>query len=126
MPDSTRARLQAGATIDPQDVARARTQRAGLTRAVDAIWDHVDVLVFPVVPTDPPRIDSIDPLAYMHAPMLAVPANLAGVPAICVPCGFTAQGLPMGLQILAPRLRDGEVLRVAHALEIETRTKPQH
>jgi aspartyl-tRNA(Asn)/glutamyl-tRNA(Gln) amidotransferase subunit A len=120
MPDSTRARLQIGAMIDPADVTRAKAQRARLTQAVDAIWTRVDVLVFPIVPADPPRIDCIEPLAYMRAPMLAVPANLVGVPAVSIPCGFSEAGLPIGLQILAPRFCDGNVLRVAHAYETET------
>jgi aspartyl-tRNA(Asn)/glutamyl-tRNA(Gln) amidotransferase subunit A len=120
MPLNTRARLQSGATIRPVDVTRARAKRRDLTQTVDAMWARVDVLVFGVVPGDPLRIDTIDPLAYMHAPMLAVPANLVGTPAVSVPCGVSKVGLPMGFQILAPRLGDGTVLRVAHAYETAT------
>ena len=120
MPLNTRTRLQAGATIDPADVTRARARVGDLIRAVDTMWERVDLLVFGVVPGDPPRIDTIDPLAYMHAPMLAVPANLVGTPAVSVPCGVSKVGLPMGFQILAPRLGDDMVLRVAHAYETAT------
>lgn len=120
MPLNTRARLQAGATIGPADVTRARAKREHLTHTVDAMWAQVDVLVFGIVPGDPPRVDTIDPLAYMHSPMLAVPANLVGTPAISVPCGVSKAGMPIGFQILAPRLGDGMVLRVAHAYETAT------
>jgi aspartyl-tRNA(Asn)/glutamyl-tRNA(Gln) amidotransferase subunit A len=49
--------------------------------------------------------------------VFTIPANLAGVPAISIPCGLDAAGLPIGLQLTAPALREALLLRVAHALE---------
>ena len=46
----------------------------------------------------------------------AAPFNLVHMPAISVPCGFTPEGLPIGLQIAAPKLKDALLLRVAHSL----------
>jgi aspartyl-tRNA(Asn)/glutamyl-tRNA(Gln) amidotransferase subunit A len=48
---------------------------------------------------------------------LTVPASLAGLPALSVPCGFTADGLPVGLQLIAPPLREDLLLQVAHAYQ---------
>jgi aspartyl-tRNA(Asn)/glutamyl-tRNA(Gln) amidotransferase subunit A len=51
--------------------------------------------------------------------IFTIPANLAGVPAISVPCGLDDEGLPIGLQLTAPALDEQTVLRAAHALEQE-------
>jgi aspartyl-tRNA(Asn)/glutamyl-tRNA(Gln) amidotransferase subunit A len=51
------------------------------------------------------------------ADLLTIPANLAGLPAISVPCGFDDQGLPIGLQLMAGVLEEGKLLQVAHQYE---------
>jgi aspartyl-tRNA(Asn)/glutamyl-tRNA(Gln) amidotransferase subunit A len=81
--------------------------------------DHgVDVLVSPTTPTVAfplgARVD--DPIAMYAADLCTLPASLAGVPAISVPCGL-ADGLPVGFQIMAPALADDRCYRVAAALE---------
>jgi aspartyl-tRNA(Asn)/glutamyl-tRNA(Gln) amidotransferase subunit A len=48
-----------------------------------------------------------------------VTANLAGVPALSIPCGFTETNVPVGLQLIAPHFEEGRLLRAAHALESE-------
>jgi aspartyl-tRNA(Asn)/glutamyl-tRNA(Gln) amidotransferase subunit A len=58
-----------------------------------------------------------DPLAMYLCDALTVPASLAGLPALSVPCGFTADGLPVGLQLIAPPLREDLLLQVAHAYQ---------
>jgi aspartyl-tRNA(Asn)/glutamyl-tRNA(Gln) amidotransferase subunit A len=63
--------------------------------------------------------DRADPLSMYMCDVVTIPANLAGVPAISVPCGFAAE-LPVGLQIIAPRFEDARVFRVAHAYEQAT------
>jgi aspartyl-tRNA(Asn)/glutamyl-tRNA(Gln) amidotransferase subunit A len=78
----------------------------------------VDVLVSPTTPTVAfplgARID--DPMAMYAADLCTLPASLAGIPAISVPCGL-ADGLPVGFQIMAPALADDRCYRVAAALE---------
>jgi len=67
-----------------------------------------------------------DPLALYMSDVDTVSANLAGLPAISVPCGFT-EGLPVGMQILAPPLREDLVLQAAYTFEQNTdygRQKP--
>ena len=51
------------------------------------------------------------------ADLLTIPANLAGLPAISVPCGFDDQGLPIGLQLMAPVLAEERLLQLAHHYE---------
>jgi len=60
-----------------------------------------------------------DPLAMYMCDALTIPANLAGVPGVSVPCGLI-DGLPAGLQIIAPRFMDHRALQVAHAYEQAT------
>jgi aspartyl-tRNA(Asn)/glutamyl-tRNA(Gln) amidotransferase subunit A len=78
----------------------------------------VDVLVSPTTPTVAfplgSRVD--DPVAMYAADLCTLPASLAGVPAISVPCGLS-EGLPVGFQIMAPALADDRCYRVASALE---------
>jgi aspartyl-tRNA(Asn)/glutamyl-tRNA(Gln) amidotransferase subunit A len=55
------------------------------------------------------------------ADLLTIPANLAGLPAISLPCGFDGQGLPIGLQLIAGVLQEERLLQLAHAFEQEAR-----
>jgi aspartyl-tRNA(Asn)/glutamyl-tRNA(Gln) amidotransferase subunit A len=81
----------------------------------------VDVLVAPTMPFPAFRIGERihDPLSLYMADIFTVPINLAGVPAISVPCGF-ADGLPIGLQIIGRHFEEDVLLRVAHAYEDST------
>ena len=49
-----------------------------------------------------------------------VSANLAGLPALSMPCGFDSNGLPIGAQLIGPRLGEGSILNAAHAFQLET------
>ncbi len=59
-----------------------------------------------------------DPLAMYLNDSLTAPANLAGIPALSTPCGFTKDGLPIGLQLLGPSLGEAQILRTAHAYQM--------
>ena len=97
---------------------QAQKVRTLITRDFTSAFEDVDVLVSPVTPTVAfplgTRVD--DPLAMYAADLCTLPASLAGVPAISVPCGLS-DGLPVGLQIMAPALADDRCYRVAAALE---------
>ncbi|HMK15833.1 MAG TPA: amidase family protein, partial [Methanomicrobiales archaeon] len=77
----------------------------------------VDVIAGPTMPTTAFRIgEKTDPLSMYLSDILTVPANLAGVPAVSVPCG-KAGGLPVGLQVMGRPFADERVLEVAYAYE---------
>jgi aspartyl-tRNA(Asn)/glutamyl-tRNA(Gln) amidotransferase subunit A len=97
---------------------QAQKVRTLIGRDFSAGFEGVDVLVSPTTPTVAfplgARVD--DPIAMYAADLCTLPASLAGVPAISVPCGLS-DGLPVGFQIMAPALADDRCYRVAAALE---------
>jgi aspartyl-tRNA(Asn)/glutamyl-tRNA(Gln) amidotransferase subunit A len=100
---------------------QAQKVRTLIIRDYDQAFTSFDVLVAPTSPTTAFRIGERvdDPLAMYLSDVFTIPANLAGVPAITVPCGLDADGLPIGLQITAPILREDALFRAATALESE-------
>jgi aspartyl-tRNA(Asn)/glutamyl-tRNA(Gln) amidotransferase subunit A len=98
----------------------AQKVRTLVTRDFEAAFDRVDVLVSPTAPTTAFRIGEKvdDPLAMYLNDLATIPANLSGVPGASVPSGLADEdGLPAGVQILAPALADDRVYRVGAALE---------
>jgi len=85
-------------------------------------FESCDVIVTPTSPTAAFRIGEKvdDPLQMYLADVFTISANLAGVPGISVNCGFTAAGLPIGLQILGKPFDEGTILKAAHAYEQAT------
>ena len=100
---------------------QAQKVRTLIIRDYEQAFERFDVLVSPTSPSTAFRIGerADDPLAMYLSDVFTIPANLAGVPAISVPCGFDAAGLPVGLQFTAPLLREDVVLRAAAALEAD-------
>jgi aspartyl-tRNA(Asn)/glutamyl-tRNA(Gln) amidotransferase subunit A len=82
----------------------------------------VDCIVTPTTPTAAFKIGekTADPLSMYLSDIFTIPANLAGIPGISIPCGFTKAGLPVGLQILADAFCEDKIFRVAHAYEQRT------
>ena len=60
-----------------------------------------------------------DPLSMYLSDLLTVPANLAGLPAISIPCGFDTKGLPIGLQLIGNVLEENKILNAANVFEID-------
>jgi aspartyl-tRNA(Asn)/glutamyl-tRNA(Gln) amidotransferase subunit A len=86
-------------------------------------------LLTPTAPSPAFRIGekTNDPLQMYLSDIFTIPCNLAGLPGLSLPCGFTGQGLPIGLQILANHFQEETILRVAYAFEQNTdfhRRKP--
>jgi aspartyl-tRNA(Asn)/glutamyl-tRNA(Gln) amidotransferase subunit A len=94
--------------------------RTLIARDFEAAFEQADVLVSPTAPTTAFRIGEKvdDPLAMYLNDLATIPANLSGVPGISVPSGLADEdGLPAGVQILAPAMADDQVYRVGAALE---------
>jgi aspartyl-tRNA(Asn)/glutamyl-tRNA(Gln) amidotransferase subunit A len=98
---------------------QAQKVRTLMIRDYEAAFERFDVLVSPTSPTTAFRIGEKvdDPMAMYLNDIFTIPANLAGVPAISVPCGLDAAGLPIGLQFTAPVLGEPVLFRAASALE---------
>jgi len=114
---STLARIQSGAKISASDALRASRDLQASRHAIRKIFDDVDVLLTPTVPIPPPVIADLrehpDTLRPREMIMLrnTRPFNVWGNPAISVPCGFTKDGLPIGLQLAAAPWREDVVCR---------------
>jgi aspartyl-tRNA(Asn)/glutamyl-tRNA(Gln) amidotransferase subunit A len=99
---------------------KAQQVRTLITRDFDAAFEQVDVLVSPTTPTTafPIGERADDPMAMYLADLCTIPSDLAGNAALSVPCGLAPEdGLPVGLQIMAPVLGDDRVYRVGAAVE---------
>lgn len=98
---------------------KAQQVRTLIRRDFDAAFQGVDVLLTPTSPTTAFAFGAHaeDPLAMYLADLLTIPANMAGLPAISLPCGFDSQGLPIGLQLITGVLQEPRLLQVAHHYE---------
>lgn len=98
---------------------KASQVRTLIMRDFQTAFEKCDLIASPVTPTPAPRIGAHigDPLAMYLSDMYTLPANLAGIPGIAVPCGFSSEGLPIGLQLMADHFQEGHLLTAAHAYE---------
>jgi Asp-tRNA(Asn)/Glu-tRNA(Gln) amidotransferase A subunit family amidase len=123
---ATLARIQSGAKISAPDALRASRDLQASRHAIQEVFDEVDVLLTPTVPIPPPPIADLrehpDKLRPQELLMLrnTRPFNVWGIPTISVPCGFTKDGLPIGLQLAAAPWRGIILLQAAHAYEQAT------
>jgi len=97
---------------------KAQQVRTLIRQDFDKIFADYDVIVGPTTPTAAPELGKLvdDPLTMYMRDILTIPVNLAGLPAISIPCGF-ANGLPLGLQIIGKQFAESTVFRTAHAFE---------
>lgn len=86
------------------------------------VFKECQALITPVAPTAAfPLGEKVnDPLQMYLSDVFTLPASLAGIPGMSIPCGFTGQGLPIGLQILAPHFEERLALQVAYNFEQNT------
>ncbi len=97
---------------------KALKVRTLIKQDFDRAFEQVDVLIAPTAPTTAFRIGEKmeDPLAMYLMDVCTIPINLAGVPALSLPCGFSG-GLPIGMQIIGPHLSEEKILQVAYEFE---------
>ncbi|KAF0154666.1 MAG: aspartyl-tRNA(Asn)/glutamyl-tRNA (Gln) amidotransferase subunit A [Syntrophaceae bacterium] len=98
---------------------KASQVRALIRRDFDEAFQQCDVILTPTTPTPAFKIGekTDDPLQMYLSDIFTISTNLAGIPGISVPCGFTAAGLPMGVQFLAGHFEEGKLLQIASAYE---------
>jgi aspartyl-tRNA(Asn)/glutamyl-tRNA(Gln) amidotransferase subunit A len=98
---------------------KAQKVRTLLARDFQQVFEKVDAVVTPTTPTPAFKLGekTDDPLAMYLADIYTVTADLTGIPGISVPCGKSASGLPIGMQILGKHFDESMILRLGHALE---------
>jgi Asp-tRNA(Asn)/Glu-tRNA(Gln) amidotransferase A subunit family amidase len=120
---ATLGRIRAGADISAPVALRARRDVEAKRHATVGIFTDTDVILTPTVPFPPPVIEDLRKHPENLRPTEIVllrntrPFNIWGIPAISVPCGFTNDGLPIGLQLAAAPWREDLLLQAAHAYE---------
>jgi len=119
----TLRRIRSGDSITESNYQAAASDLRNIRSEIGEQFRHVDVFVMPTTPVPAPRIAELiaDHSLLRPVELLLLrntrPANVWGLPAISVPCGFTSSGLPIGLQIVGPPGGDAKVLRAAYAYE---------
>ena len=105
-----------------QFYAKGLQVRRLIRQDFDQAFEHVDVIAGPVTPTPAFKLGekTSDPLAMYLSDIYTISANLAGLPGISIPCGFSATKLPIGLQLQAPPFKEERLLRAARMFERET------
>ena len=98
---------------------RAQKVRTLIRDEFTRVFQGCDALLSPTTPTAAFKLGekSADPLAMYLSDIYTIGVNLAGLPGISIPCGFTDGGLPIGLQIIGQPFREAELLTIAHAYE---------
>jgi aspartyl-tRNA(Asn)/glutamyl-tRNA(Gln) amidotransferase subunit A len=104
---------------------KAQKVRTLIKQDFEAAFRQVDVLICPTSPTTAFKAGekTDDPLSMYLSDLMTIPVNLAGLPALSIPCGFDEQGLPIGMQMIGNVLKEDVLLSVAHAYE---RATPWH
>ena len=117
---TVRRRMLEGAFLSAADYLTAQRARSALNEQIRANFKRVDVFAVPTAPRPPDTFEGMDPNEQNLRPSFTNPFNLTGLPAISVPCGFTPDNLPVGLQIAAPPFEESTALRVAYSYEQAT------
>jgi amidase/aspartyl-tRNA(Asn)/glutamyl-tRNA(Gln) amidotransferase subunit A len=117
--------IELGQSLSAVHVKHLELERTDLWRRVAAVLARFDAIICPTMATGPPPAAKADPRSAApddgryHSEDMTAPFNLIGpCPALSVPCGRDADGLPVGLQIVGPRWREDVVLRVGRAVEV--------
>ena len=122
----TLAKFRKGATIDTSSYLRSRRDFELVRRNASSVFSSVDVLLTPTTPVPAPKASdypaTVEGAVRLDARLLrnVRPFNLYGLPTVSVPCGFSSQGLPIGMQISGPPWEEERVLGVARAFEAST------
>lgn len=116
--EDVRKRLEDAKERSGMDYALARQEGRQWARRVTQSLDKVDVLLTPTVPVIAPALEGRDSVAAVATlTLFTYPFSLTGMPALSLPCGFSEDGLPIGMQLVGAPFSEGLLLRVAHAYQ---------
>jgi len=114
---TTRLMVASAVFYTATDYVQARRVRNHVRAEVDRLLERFDVIATPTAGAGAPAADGLDFATALMLPVFTSPWNALGLPAISVPCGFTHDGLPVGLQLGGRHLDESKVLRVADAYQ---------
>jgi len=117
--------IEQGLRLTPQEIGRGEKLRTNLWHRVRMFFERYELLVLPTVPVKPFPVEQPYPTEingkpvenYIQWAFLTYAISLTGLPSISVPCGFTKDGLPVGLQVVGRRRQEAAVLAAAAAFE---------
>lgn len=123
--------LEFGANLTAADYAAAHVQRIEFAGALQGVFEHADVLICPGSFGPAPPANVVDPYAPFSAELAAfmrysAPFNFSGNPTLSVPCGFSPDGLPYGVQFVGRHLDEPTLCRVGHTYERATDWHTRH
>jgi aspartyl-tRNA(Asn)/glutamyl-tRNA(Gln) amidotransferase subunit A len=132
--EDVRGHLEWGSKMRAVDYLRGMAKRHEVEQEFAAALERVDAIVAPATPVPAPRIGQTEIRTAgeretsVRAELLRMtrPANVTGLPALSIPCGFTRAGLPVGLQLIGPRWGEAGLLSIALAYEEATEWHAQH
>ncbi len=115
------ARMERGAMFTSTEYILARRFQSEWRRQLERLYERFDLLLTPTAPITAPVIEGLDSIeAARQLTRCTAPFNLAGLPALSLPCGMSEAGLPIGLQIVAAPWREARALRAGRAFEQAT------
>ena len=131
----TRSRLELGNSISAVEYLHAQRLRRAFTQEMQPIMDRLDALALPTLPILPPHRDQLDQPITLGGKQfdpgpamlrLTFPFNMTGQPALSVPCGFSASGLPIGLQLAGRHRDEATLLHIGHTYQQATDWHTRH
>lgn len=113
-----RSRLMSGRAYSSTEYSLARRTQTEFRRQVEQLLERFDLLITPATPITAPPIEGVDAIAQARIlTRFTAPFNLTGQPAISLPCGFSTEKLPIGMQLVAPAWHEKKLLQAAYAYE---------
>jgi aspartyl-tRNA(Asn)/glutamyl-tRNA(Gln) amidotransferase subunit A len=118
--EAFRDRMALAALISGGDYVQAVRRRRELAAELTAAMTDLDLVVTATAPSEAPPIEAVGKFAIFERPMLTMPFNVTGSPAMSICCGYTPTGLPLAFQLVGKPFEEATVLKLAHAYERAT------
>jgi aspartyl-tRNA(Asn)/glutamyl-tRNA(Gln) amidotransferase subunit A len=119
--EDVRKRLEEGAKTSSTDYIFARRTQTEIKKKFEQFFESYDLLLLPSTPIPAPPVEGLDAIEQAaRLTRFTAPFNLSGLPALSIPCGYTKEGLPIGLQVVSRAWADSKVLNAGYAFEQAT------